>query len=103
MPFVVINQDTVLSRAKRYLLVFTDCLGQVNGDYTPNIGEAGDGDDDESVVNDLYSPVPPASSKLPGVSLVKEGSADMIPGVDLTAIVDIFFQAHRIGHGWPSS
>ncbi len=31
----------------------------------------------------------PASSKLAGVSLVEEGSADMIPGVDLPVIVDI--------------
>jgi hypothetical protein len=33
--------------------------------------------------------VPPASSKLAGVSLVEEGNADMIPGVDLPAIVDV--------------
>ncbi len=31
----------------------------------------------------------PASSKLAGVPLVEEGSADMIPGVDLPAIVDV--------------
>ena len=69
--------------------MFTDCLGQVIGNYTPDVGEAGDGDDDKSVVNYLYSPVPPASSKLAGVSLVEEGSTDMIPGVDWPAIVDI--------------
>jgi hypothetical protein len=41
------------------------------------------GADDESVVKDLYSPIPPAPSGIPGVSLVEEGSADKIPGVDL--------------------
>ncbi len=59
------------------------------GDYTPNVGEAGDGDEEESVLNDLYSPVPPATSESAGVSLVEEGSADMIPGVDLPAIVNL--------------
>ncbi len=33
--------------------------------------------------------MPPVSSKLPGVSLVEEGSAAIIPGVDLPAIVDL--------------
>ncbi len=33
--------------------------------------------------------MPPASSELAGVSLVEEGSTDMIPGVDLLAIVDV--------------
>jgi hypothetical protein len=89
MPLAVIDRVNVLGRAKCSLLVFTDCLGQVIGDYTPNIGEAGDGDDDESVINDLYLPVPPASSKLPGVSSVEEGSADMTSGVDSPAIVVI--------------
>ncbi len=42
--------------AKHSLLVFTGCLGQVIVNYTPNVGEAGDGDDEESVINDLYSP-----------------------------------------------
>jgi hypothetical protein len=79
----------MLGCAKLSLLVFTDCLGQVIGDYTPNVGESGDGDDDESVVNDLYSPVLPASSESTGVPLVEEGSADMIPGVDLSAIVEL--------------
>jgi hypothetical protein len=52
---------------------------------TPNDVEAGD--EDESLVNDLYSPVLPALFKLPGVFLVEQGSADMIPGVDLLAII----------------
>jgi hypothetical protein len=69
--------------------VFTDCLGWAIGDYTPNVGEAGDSDEDKSVVNDLYSPVPPATSKSAVVSLVEEGSADMIPGVDSPAVVDL--------------
>jgi hypothetical protein len=41
------------------------------------------GEEDESVVNDLYSSVPPAPEGIPGVSLVEEGSADEIPGLDL--------------------
>jgi hypothetical protein len=52
MPLAVIGQVNVLGHAKHSLLVFTDCLGQVIGDYTPNVGEAGDGDEDESIVND---------------------------------------------------
>jgi hypothetical protein len=86
----------VLGRAKHSLLVLTDCLGQPIGNYTPNVGEAGDGDDDKSGVNDLYSPVPPASS-VAGVSLVEEGSADMIPGVDLPAAVD---KVEPVTHQW---
>jgi hypothetical protein len=89
MLLAVINWVNVLGCAKRSLLVFTDCLGRVIGDYTSNIGEAGDGDDNESVVNDLYSPVLPASSELPGVSSVEGGSADIIPGVDLPTNADI--------------
>ncbi len=34
-------------------------------------------------MNDLYSSIPPAPVRMPGVSLVEEGSADEIPGVDL--------------------
>ncbi len=34
-------------------------------------------------MNDLYSFIPPAPARMPGVSLVEEGSADKIPGVDL--------------------
>jgi hypothetical protein len=52
MPLAVIGRVNVLGHAKHYLLVFTDCLGQVIGNYTPNVGEAGDGDEDKSVVND---------------------------------------------------
>ncbi len=44
----------------------------------PNdVGEAGDGDEDESVVNGLYSPVPPASSSLAVVSFIEEGSTSV--------------------------
>ena len=79
--------------------MFTDCLGQVIGNYTPNVGEAGDGDDNKSVVNDLYSPVPPATSESTGVSLVEEGSADMIPGVDLPAIVNVVSEPTGVDMG----
>ena len=34
-------------------------------------------------MNDLYSSILPAPAGMPGVSLVEEGSADEIPGVDL--------------------
>jgi hypothetical protein len=54
--FGVINKVNVRGCAKHSLLVFTGCLGQVIVNYTPNVGEAGDGDDEESVINDLYSP-----------------------------------------------
>jgi hypothetical protein len=81
------------------LLVFTDCLGQAIGDYTPNVGEAGDGDEDKSVVNDLYSPVPPATSKLAGMSLVEESSADMIPGVDSPIVVDLVSEPTGVDMG----
>ncbi len=47
----------------------------------PTVDEAGE--EDESVVNDLYSSIPPAPAGMTGVSLVEEGSADEIPGVDL--------------------
>jgi hypothetical protein len=66
------------------MLVFTDCLGCVIGDYTPTENVA-DGED-EAVVNDLYSSIPPAPAGIPGVSLVEEGSADEFPGVDLTDV-----------------
>ncbi len=35
-----------------------------------------------SAVNDLYSPVPPVPSEMPGVLLGEEGSADELPGVE---------------------
>jgi hypothetical protein len=89
MPLAVIDRVNVLGCVEHSLLVFTDCLGWAIGNYTPNVGEAGDGDDDESFVNDLYSPGLPATSKLAGVSSVEEGSADTIPGVDLPAVVDL--------------
>jgi hypothetical protein len=63
------------------MLVFTDHLGRVIGNYTPTGNVAGE--EDESVVNDLYSSIPPAPAWMPGVSLVEEGSTDEIPGVDL--------------------
>jgi hypothetical protein len=103
MPLAVIDQVNVLGCAKQSPLVFTDCLGQVIGDYTPNVGEAGDGDDNKSVVNDLYSPVLPESSKSAGVSLVEEGSADMIPGVDLPAIVDVVSEPIGVDMGGPQA
>jgi hypothetical protein len=81
MPLAVINHVNVLGRAKRSMLVFTDCLGCAIGDHTPTVNEAGE--EDESVVNDLYSSIPPAPAGMPGVSLIEEGSADEIPGVDL--------------------
>ncbi len=99
MPLAVIDQVNVLGRAKCSLLVFTDCLGWAIVDYTPNVGEAGDGDEDKSVVNDLYSPVPSATSKLVGVSLVEEGSADMIPGVDSPAVVDLVSEPTGVDMG----
>jgi hypothetical protein len=33
--------------------------------------------------------LPPVTSKLAGMSSVEEGSADMIPGVDLPAVIDL--------------
>jgi hypothetical protein len=97
MPLAVIDWVNVLGCPKHSLLVSTDCLGQVIGGYTPNVGKAGD--KNESVVNDLYSPVPPVPSNLPGVSLVEEGNADMIPGVDLPAIVDIVSEPTGVDMG----
>jgi hypothetical protein len=76
-----IDHVNVLGCAKWSMLVFTDCLSCAIGDYTPTVNEAGE--EDESVVNDLYSSIPPAPARMPGVSLVEEGNADEIPGVDL--------------------
>ena len=62
------------------MLVFTDRLGRVIGDYTPeNVAD----EEDEYIANDLYSSIPLAPAGTPGVSLVEEGSADEIPGVGL--------------------
>ncbi len=99
MPSAVIDRVNVLGRAECPLLVFTDFLGWAIGNYTPNVGEAGDGDEDESVVNDLYSPVPPATSESAGVSLGEESSADMIPGVDSPAIVDLVSEPTGVDTG----
>ncbi len=81
VPLAVINRVNVLGRTKWSLLVFTDHLGRVIGDYTLTENVAGE--ENESVVNDLYSSIPPAPAGMPGVSLVEDGSADEIPGVDL--------------------
>jgi hypothetical protein len=59
----------VLGHAKRSMLVFTDCLGCAIGNYTPTVNEAGK--EDESLVNDMYSSIPPAPAGMPGVSLVE--------------------------------
>jgi hypothetical protein len=58
------------------MLVFTDRLGRVIGDYTPTENVGGE-------ENDLYFFILPAPTRMPGVSLVEEGNADEIPGVDL--------------------
>jgi hypothetical protein len=79
MPLAVIDRVNVLGCTERSMLVFTDCLGCVIGDYTPIENVAGE--EDESIANDLYSSIPPASVGMPGVSLVEEGNADEIPGV----------------------
>ena len=42
------------------MLVFTDRLGQAIGEYTPTVNEAGE--EDEYVVNDLYSSIPSTPS-----------------------------------------
>ena len=58
MPLAVIDRVNVLGHAEHSMLVFTDQHGHAIGDYTPTVNEAGA--EDESVVNDLYSPIPPA-------------------------------------------
>ena len=72
MTSAVIDRVNVLGRTERSMLVFTDRLGRAIGDYTPTVNEAGA--EDESVVNDLYSSIPPAPAGIPGVSLVEEGT-----------------------------
>jgi hypothetical protein len=96
MPLAVIDWVNVLGHAEYSLLVFTDRLGWAIGNYTLNVGEAGDGDEDESVVN---SPVLPVTSESAGVSLVEEGSVNMIPGVDLPAIVDLVSEPTGVDMG----
>ena len=85
MPTAVIDRVNVLGRTERSLLVFTDRQGQVIGDYAPTTVEQADAEEDESVVADLYSSIPPAPDVTPGVSLIEE--ADEIPGVDLADVV----------------
>ena len=80
----VIDRVNILGHTERSMLVFTDCLGRAIGHYTPTENVAGD--DEESIVNDLYSSIPPAPAGMPGVSSVEEGSADEIPGVDLADV-----------------
>ncbi len=83
MPLAVIDHVDLLGHAKRSLLVFTDCHGRVIGDYIPTTGKTDDTDASVlSAVNDLYSPVPPVPSEMPGVFLGEEGSADELPGVE---------------------
>jgi hypothetical protein len=83
MPLAIINHFNVLGHAKHSLLVFTDHHGQVIGDYRPTAGKTDDTDASVlSAVNDLYSPVPPVPSEMPGVFLGEEGSADELPGVE---------------------
>ncbi len=84
MPLAVINRVNVLGCAKHSLLVFTDCPGHVIGNYTPNVGKTGG--EEASVVNDLYSSIPPVPSEMPGVFSVEEGSGDEISGVDSHAV-----------------
>jgi hypothetical protein len=59
-------------------LLFTDCQGQIIGDYAPKTAEQADAEEDESVVADLYSSILPAPDVTPGVSSIEEGSADDI-------------------------
>jgi hypothetical protein len=73
MPLAVIARVNVLGRTERSMLVFTDRLGLVIGDYTPTGNVAGE--EDESIANDLYSSIPPALAGMPGVSSVEEGSS----------------------------
>ncbi len=83
-----------------------ECVGTLQNGYIRNVPlprVAQDGDDHKSVVNDLYSPVPPATSKSAGVSLVEEGSTDMIPGVDSPAIVDIASEPTGVDMGAPQA
>ena len=79
MSLAVIDHVNVLGCAKHSMLVFIDRLGCAIGNYTPTVNK----EEDEYVVNDLYSSIPPAPDGMPGVSLVEEGSADEIPGVEL--------------------
>ncbi len=64
-------------------MVFTDRHGQLIGDYTPTACKTDDTDVSVlSAGNDVYSPVLPVPSEMPGVILGEEGSADELPGVE---------------------
>ncbi len=45
--------------------------------------------------------MPPASSKMTGGSSFEEGSADMIPGVDFLAVVDVVSKPTGVDMGGP--
>jgi hypothetical protein len=64
MPLAVIDHVNVLGRTKWLMLVFTDCLGRVIGNYTPTVNEAGA--EDESLVNGLYYSILQAPARMPG-------------------------------------
>jgi hypothetical protein len=83
MPTAVIDHVNVLGRTKRSLLVFTDRQERIIGDYAPTTVEQTDAEEDESVIADLYSSIPPAPDVTPGVSSIDEGRADNIPGEEL--------------------
>jgi hypothetical protein len=102
MPTAVIDRVNLLGRAERSLLVFTDRQGQVIGDYAPTSVEQADVEEDESVVADLYSSIPPAPDVTPGVSSIEEGSADDIPGVDV-ADVAVLHEPTGVDMGVPQA
>ncbi len=54
-------------------------------------------------MNDLHVSIPPVPSKLPGVFSVKEGSADISPGVDLPAVVDVVTKPTAVDMGGPAT
>ncbi len=53
-------------------------------------------------MNDLYSSIPSAPVGIPGVSLVEEGSADEIPGVDLPDVA-VVSEPTRVDMGGPQA
>ena len=52
MPLAITNCVNVLGRTKRPMIVFTDSLDRVVGNYTPTENVAGE--EDEYIVNDLF-------------------------------------------------
>ena len=72
MTLAVIDRVNVLGRTKRSMLVITDCLGRAVGDYTPTVNEAGE--EDESVVHDLYSSILPAPARMPECPWMKKAA-----------------------------